>query len=195
MNQIIHRFADSRHIAIKTGEYRYQYSGTTFLEKFKNGLPIDQVMRCELYQLDCIGSRTALAATDAGNRQNSYYSDPDDFDENTYYKEPLKAGKTRDRKERKVKNTATTKEKHAAKKKYVKKKKNRIRQKGYSDKLFYRENENRNTESEEEEGWCVEDEEYEYCYYVSPHICHPFVSNVKRQKIHNKRNKRPKETP
>jgi hypothetical protein len=136
MIHISNRFQDSHQFGIHNGLACYYSTGNTFLEKFKNKLPIHEVMRVEM---DVAAQMVETAVKDNINIHNihtivpsknkSIHYDEENFPTNMYYKEPLKDKKYH--KKKFLKNSEKRKPRNM--------KKNKIRQNGYDDKLFHRE--------------------------------------------------------
>jgi hypothetical protein len=139
MNHISSRFTEASHFVIKNGDVVYYCEGATYLEKFKNGLPLSDMITCEMIremrQLQPTKREQVAPAPALALSSQNIYDYLEATADDIYYKEPLKAGTKQPFHKKSAK-----KNKRDAKKNKRNTKKNQIRQNGYDDKLFNREN-------------------------------------------------------
>lgn len=129
-------FIDSSHIIIKDNRAVYYYTGNSYLEKFKNGLSLEDKfnsdLRIEYNQI--MNNEFTNKNKNSNKKQEQKINKINYNDKNCSYKSPKeRKGKY------KCKIMQYNKENNDGKKeKYIKKiKKNKIRQNGYDDKMFY----------------------------------------------------------
>jgi len=153
MNHISSRFTEASHFVIKNGDVVYYCEGATYLEKFKNGLPLSDMITCEMIremrQLQPTKREQVAPAPALALSSQNIYDYLEATADDIYYKEPLKAGSKqpfdkknakKNKRDAKKNKRNTKKNKRDAKKNKRDAKKNQIRQNGYDDKLFNREN-------------------------------------------------------
>jgi hypothetical protein len=130
-------FIDSSHIIIKDNKAVYYYTGNSYLEKFKNGLSLEDKFNSDLrIEYNQIMNNEFTNKNKNSKKQEQKINKINYNDKNCSYKFPKeRKGKYKC----KIMHYNKEKENNDGKReKYIKKiKKNKIRQNGYDDKMFY----------------------------------------------------------